>query len=170
MVSSDQSSRLLRNQKSQLEDAIQIMGVSSGFEAKCALVSLPYSCFLSSYFFFFFLCLCLSFANFSVTFVPSSVPVLTMRIIKVSLLWWFSCSVVSDSATPRTVAQQASLSMGFSRQEYWSGLPFRPPRDLPNPGTETPESSAWQASSLPLSHQGSPQISLYFPNSKSNMC
>ena len=37
-------------------------------------------------------------------------------------------------ATPWTVAHQASLSMGFSRQEYWSGLPFPSPRDLPNPG------------------------------------
>ena len=37
-------------------------------------------------------------------------------------------------AAPWTIAHQASLSMEFSRQEYWSGLPFPPPRDLPNPG------------------------------------
>ena len=37
-------------------------------------------------------------------------------------------------ATPWTVAQQAPLSMGFSTQEYWSGLPFPPPADLPKPG------------------------------------
>ena len=43
--------------------------------------------------------------------------------------------------TPWTVAHQAPLSMGFSRQEYWSGLPFFSPGDLPNPGTE-PESPA----------------------------
>ena len=43
-----------------------------------------------------------------------------------------SCSVVSDSATPWTVVCQASLSMGFSRQEYWSGLSFPSPGDLPN--------------------------------------
>ena len=42
--------------------------------------------------------------------------------------------VVSDSATPWTVACQAPLSMGFSRQEYWSGLLFPSPGDLPNPG------------------------------------
>ena len=36
--------------------------------------------------------------------------------------------------TPWTVAHQASLSMGFSRQEYWSGLPFPSPEDLPDPG------------------------------------
>ena len=47
-----------------------------------------------------------------------------------------SCSVLSDSTTPQTVAHQASLSMGFSRQEYWSGLPFPSPEDLPDPGIE----------------------------------
>ena len=39
-------------------------------------------------------------------------------------------------STPWTVALQAPLSMGFSTQEYWSGLSFPPPEDLPNPGTE----------------------------------
>ena len=47
-----------------------------------------------------------------------------------------SCSVMSDSATPWTVACQAPLSMGFSRQEYWNGLPCPPPGDLPDPGIE----------------------------------
>ena len=50
--------------------------------------------------------------------------------------------------TPWTVARQASLSMGFSRQEYWSGLPFPSLGDLPNPGIE-PESPALQADFLP---------------------
>ena len=45
-------------------------------------------------------------------------------------------------ATPWTVACQAPLSTGFSRQEYWSGLPFPSPGDLPNPGIE-PESPSW---------------------------
>ena len=45
-------------------------------------------------------------------------------------------SVVSDSATPWTVARKTPLSMGFSRQECWSGLPCPPPGDLPNPGIE----------------------------------
>ena len=40
------------------------------------------------------------------------------------------------SATPWAVAQQAPLPLGFSRQEYWSGLPFPPPGDLPDPGIE----------------------------------
>ena len=58
-------------------------------------------------------------------------------------------------ATPLTVALQASLSMGFSRQEYWNGLPCPPPEDLPYPGIK-PAAPALQADSLPLSHQGSP--------------
>ena len=55
--------------------------------------------------------------------------------------------------TPWTVALQASLSMGFSRQEYWSGLPFLSPEDLPDPGIE-PRSPALQADSLPSEQQG----------------
>ena len=43
-----------------------------------------------------------------------------------------NCAVMSDFATPCTVACQAPLSMEFSRQEYWSGLPFPPPENLPD--------------------------------------
>ena len=43
---------------------------------------------------------------------------------------------MSDSETPRTVALQASLSIEFSRQEYWSWLPLPTPGDLPDPGIE----------------------------------
>ena len=50
--------------------------------------------------------------------------------------------------TPWTIAHQAHPSMGFSRQEYWSGLPCPPPGDLPDPGIE-PGSPALQADSLP---------------------
>ena len=50
-------------------------------------------------------------------------------------------SSVQLFVTPWTVARQAPLIMGFSRQEYWSGLPFPPPGDLPDPGIK-PESSA----------------------------
>ena len=56
-------------------------------------------------------------------------------------------------ATPWTVACQAPPSMGFSRQEYWSGLPFPSPGDLPNPGIE-PKSPALQADSLPSEPTG----------------
>ena len=51
-------------------------------------------------------------------------------------------------ATPWTVAYHAPLSMGFSRQEYWSGLPLPSPGDLPDPGIE-PGSPALQADALP---------------------
>ena len=57
--------------------------------------------------------------------------------------------------TPWMVALQAPLSMEFLRQEYWSGLPFPSPGDLPEPGIK-PTSPSWQADSFPLSHQGSP--------------
>ena len=57
--------------------------------------------------------------------------------------------------TAWTVAHQAPLSMGFSRQDYCSGLPFPSPGDLPDPGIE-PTSPTLQVDSLPLSHQGSP--------------
>ena len=49
---------------------------------------------------------------------------------------------------PRTIAGQAPLSMGFSRQEYWSGLPLPPPGELPDPGIK-PRSPALQADYLP---------------------
>ena len=55
---------------------------------------------------------------------------------------------------PCTVAPQAPLSMGFPRQESWSGLPFPSSGDLPNPGIK-PGSPTLQADSLLLSHKGS---------------
>ena len=58
-----------------------------------------------------------------------------------------SLSRVQLFATQWTVAHQALLSMGFPRQEYWSGLPFPPPGDLPDPGIE-PRSPALWAESL----------------------
>ena len=59
-----------------------------------------------------------------------------------------SFSRVRLFATLWTVAHQASLSMGFSRQEYWSGLPFPSPEDFPHPGIE-PGSPALEADVLP---------------------
>ena len=64
---------------------------------------------------------------------------------------------MSDSATPWNLACQAPLSMGFSRQKYWNGLPCPPPGDFSDPGIE-PESHvalALHMVSLPLSYQGS---------------
>ena len=65
-----------------------------------------------------------------------------------------SLSRVRHFVTLWTIAYQAPLSMGFSRKEYWSGLPFPSPGDLPDPGIK-PASSAFEADSLPLSHQES---------------
>ena len=58
-------------------------------------------------------------------------------------------------ATLWTVAHQAPLSMGFSRQEYWNGLPFPSPGDLPDPGIE-PRSPALQADALTSEPPGKP--------------
>ena len=58
-------------------------------------------------------------------------------------------------ASPWTVAHQVPLFMGFSRQEYWSGLPFPSPGHLLDSGIE-PKFPAWQVDSLPLSHLESP--------------
>ena len=57
--------------------------------------------------------------------------------------------------TPWSVARQAPLSMGFSRLEYWDGLPCPPPGDLPNPGID-PRSPVLQADSLPFELPGKP--------------
>ena len=64
------------------------------------------------------------------------------------------------SATPWAVAHQAHLSMEVSRQEYWIGLPFPPPGDLPNPGINPDLLGLlhWQADSLPLHYLGRPHI------------
>ena len=67
-----------------------------------------------------------------------------------------SRSVLPDSVTPRIVARQAALSMEFSRQEYWSGLPFPSAEDLPNPGIK-PGSPALQADSLLFEPPEKPQ-------------
>ena len=66
-----------------------------------------------------------------------------------------SLSRVQLFGTPWTVAYQAPPSMGFSRQEYWSGLPFPYTGDLPNPGVE-PGSPALQTDALPSEPPGKP--------------
>ena len=66
-----------------------------------------------------------------------------------------SLSSVQLFVTPWNVACQAPPSMGFSRQEYWSGWPFPSPGDLPDPGIE-PGSSALQVDSLPSELPGNP--------------
>ena len=64
-------------------------------------------------------------------------------------------SCVQLFVTPWTVAYQAPPSMGFSRQGYWSGLPFPTPGDLPDPGSE-PRSPTWQVDALPSEPPGKP--------------
>ena len=70
-----------------------------------------------------------------------------------------SLSCVQLFVTPWTVARQAPLSMEFSRQEYWSGLPFPTPGDLPDPVVEPASlmSPELQADSLPSEPLGKPQ-------------
>ena len=74
-------------------------------------------------------------------------------------------------ANLQTVAHQTPLSMGFSRQEYWSGFPFPSPRDLLNPGIKTASYFLhWQACSLPLAPLGSPFLSLASINLGNDLC
>ena len=73
-----------------------------------------------------------------------------------AFLWVAVVSVTQSCltlVTPWSVARQAPLSMGFSRQEYWSGLPFFSPGDLPNPGIK-PRSTALEADALPSEPPG----------------
>ena len=90
--------------------------------------------------------------------------------------WVLSCSVVSDSATPWTVTRQAPVSMGFSRQEYWSGLPFPSPEDLPDPGIQPASltspalasrffstSTTWEAPAVSQDRPVSPPVGIHTP-------
>ena len=77
------------------------------------------------------------------------------------LTWQAKCvlghfSLVQLIVIPWTVPRQAPLSIGFSRQEYWSGLPCPPPRGIPNPGIE-PRSPTLQAESLLSEPPGKPE-------------
>ena len=84
-----------------------------------------------------------------------------------TLAFFFDGGLVTQSCPtlviPWTIACQVPLSTQFFRQKYWSGFPFPPPRDLPDPGIKL-VSPILQADSFPLSHQGSPFKS-YIKNS-----
>ena len=73
----------------------------------------------------------------------------------ITIVCKYLCSLVQLFATPQTVAYEAPLSMGFSRQEYWSGLPFPSPGDLPDSVIE-PGSPALQADTLLSEPPGKP--------------
>ena len=90
--------------------------------------------------------------NASVNFLPTTHVTIISRLKKKKVK---SLSRVQLFATPWTVARQASLSMGFSKQEYRSGLPFPSPGDLPDPGIET-GSPTLQADALPSEPPGKP--------------
>ena len=78
--------------------------------------------------------------------------------------------VAQSCATPWTVARQAPLSMKFSRQEYWSGLPFPSPGNLPDPGIE-PGSPALWADTLQSEPPGKPLYQEAEPkNSRNSKC
>ena len=94
---------------------------------------------------------------------------LSFHLLYVCMLSHFSC--VWLSATLWTVALQASLFVGFSRQEYWSGLPCPSPGNLPNPGLNSSLLSLlhWQAGFLPLVPSGKPKAQFtYLQNGHSN--
>ena len=85
---------------------------------------------------------------------------------KFTLFFWILCPLIVikrcileffTPCDPMDCSCQAPLSMGFPRQEYWSGLPFPSPGDIPNPGIKT-LSPALQVGSLPLSHLGNRDI------------
>jgi len=92
--------------------------------------------------------------NFSLAHNPLLLHCKTSFLHQSSLL--FSCLFCDP---PRTVAHQAPLSMGFPRQDSWSGLPCPSPGDLPHPGIE-PRSPALQADSLPQNYLENPHQSL----------
>ena len=109
--------------------------------------------------------------QFSLFFLPLSLPVpviashvsywllLLFLIISQLILFFLGADVLSRGqlfATPWTIAQQAPLLMEFSRQEYWSGLPFPAPGDLPHPGIEplSLASPALVVDSLPAEPEG----------------
>ena len=79
-------------------------------------------------------------------------------------------SIMSNSLRPPwTVAHQAPLSMGFSRQEYWSRLPCPPPEDLPNPGIK-PRSPSLQEDSLPSEPPGKPRLKMLVAQTYPTLC
>ena len=97
---------------------------------------------------------CLSYFCIELTFLITALSFLKVKLL--SRVWLF--------VTPWTAAYQAPPSMGFSRQEYWSGLPFPSPGDLPNPGIE-PGSPEFQADTLTSEPQGklfNPFLPLFF--------
>ena len=97
-----------------------------------------------------------SFSHHPLRILSVLIRMTTITLKKVKALVAQSCLTLF--VISRTVAHQASLSMEFSRQEYWSGLPFPSPGDLPDPGIKpgSPVSPALQADFLPSESPGKP--------------
>ena len=104
-----------------------------------------------------FICPAQNLISDSTCFLATSLPEACWEVLafKQDCVCAQSLSRVWLFGTPWMIACQASLSMEFSRQEYWSALPFPAPGDLPDLGLK-PLSPALEADSLPLHHQGSP--------------
>ena len=81
-----------------------------------------------------------------------------------------SLSCVQLFATPRTVASPAPLSMGFSKQEYWSRLPFSPPGDLNDPGIEPPSATSPTLAGRLHYHQARLTVSLQGVHATYGIC
>ena len=84
-------------------------------------------------------------------YVFTYICIIYVKVKLLSCVWLF--------VIPWTVAHQAPQSLEFSRQEYWSGLPFPSPGDLPNPGIK-PRSPTLQADSLPSEPAGKPLVAI----------
>ena len=104
----------------------------------------------------FNLCIQITHLLHNLDFSPVRIPCLSVRLnydkVKMKMK---SLSCVRLFATPKTVAYQAPPSVVFSRQEYWSGLPFTSPGDLPDTEIK-PRSPALQADTLPSQPPGKP--------------
>ena len=116
---------------------------------------LGYMCLFELWFSYLCVCACASFLP-ELNFFSNFVKILAFVVESLSHVWLF--------VTPLTVAHQAPLSMGFSRQEYCSGLPFPSPGDLLDPGIKplaSATSPTLQVDSLLLSHWRSPLIKIF---------
>ena len=123
--------------------------------------SLSLQCFLPFVLLPLFTCFRTS-SNPTVSRSPSRSPgwnpslLLPLWMLKAPTAFWteICMNLWKSTSTLWSVACQALMSVGFPRQEYWGGLPFLSPGDLPDP--RNTHVLPWQADSLPLSHQGSP--------------
>ena len=88
----------------------------------------------------------------------AAIAIYELDVVSLCMLTTQSCPTLCDPMD--YIARQAPVSMGFSRQEYWSGLPFPSPGNPPKPGIE-PRSTALQADSLPPQYLGSPPKQLH---------